>query len=289
MTEKKTSASQYVLSYIQINNFFESLKNGKPIISFDLGLTRTNADVQDEFLLLPDGTKLAFQILRDMMAEERYCFLIEDSEIKKLIFFSENTKAVYRMIPTADAPALEISGILMHRIKRTTPWKDAQEKINFLKPEGSVLDTNCGFGYTASLANEHGCYVITVEVDENVLELARHNPWSRTLFESNERLRLISGDIIDIIDGFEDSQFDCILHDPPTLGRAENLYSTEFYSKLYRVLRPKGKLFHYIGSPGSRARGLNLMGKVKSKLKQSGFNRIITDENLESILAIRNL
>ena len=81
MTEKKTSASQYVLSYIQINNFFESLKNGKPIISFDLGLTRTNADVQDEFLLLPDGTKLAFQILRDMMAEERYCFLIEDSEI----------------------------------------------------------------------------------------------------------------------------------------------------------------------------------------------------------------
>ncbi|UCH88571.1 MAG: methyltransferase domain-containing protein [Thermoplasmata archaeon] len=280
--------SYIVLSHFQIRDFFSTLSQSIPKISYDLGLSTVPVSINSESLKLPDGSALQFDTLREMMADERYCYLVEDGNVKKLMFYSDSKSSVYKMIPTEDAPALEISGILMHRIKNTTPWEDAKAKIRFLQPEGSVLDTNCGFGYTAIQASEQGCNVTTVEIDTNVLELARYNPWSKKLFERSSQIKLLQGDIFELINEFDTAQFDSVIHDPPTLGRAESLYSLEFYQKLKRVLKPGGKLFHYIGAPGSRARGINLMSNVKSKLRKTGFNKIQTDPELASLIAIRN-
>ena len=45
------------------------------------------------------------------------------------------------------------------------------------------------------------------------------------------------------------SAFDAVLHDPPRFGIAGELYSQAFYDHLARVLKPRGVLFHYTGTP----------------------------------------
>ena len=43
---------------------------------------------------------------------------------------------------------------------------------------------------------------------------------------------------------------DAILHDPPRFGIAGELYSQGFYyEQLARILKRRGRLFHYTGSP----------------------------------------
>ena len=59
------------------------------------------------------------------------------------------------------------------------------------------------------------------------------------------------GDTFEVIQSFADAAFDRIVHDPPTLRLAGDLYSGEFYVDLFRVLRRGGRLYHYLGDPNS--------------------------------------
>ena len=68
--------------------------------------------------------------------------------------------------------------------------------------------------------------------------------------------------------------FDVVIHDPPSLTLATYLYSTEFYKQIFRILKPKGKLYHYTGAPGSKNRKINLVGNVSAKLKRIGFKDV---------------
>ncbi len=51
--------------------------------------------------------------------------------------------------------------------------------------------------------------------------------------------------ILEGITKFSDNFFDCIIHAPPTFKLAPQLCSIDFYRKLYRTLKSKGKLYHY--------------------------------------------
>ena len=68
--------------------------------------------------------------------------------------------------------------------------------------------------------------------------------------------------------------FDIIIHDPPRLSLATELYSLDFYKQIFRVLKNNGKLYHYTGNPGSRNRHANLPGNVVKRLKIAGFKNI---------------
>ncbi len=145
----------------------------------------------------------------------------------------------------------------MHRTKEVNPLQDTRNKVNAVKPEEgeTVLDTCMGgLGYTAIEASKRGAYVITVEKDKNVIELARINPWSRELFTGG-KVQVIQGDVFEVVRRFRDGSFDVVIHDPPRFSLAGQLYSGEFYRELYRVLRPGGRLFHYVGNPGGRNTG----------------------------------
>jgi predicted methyltransferase len=176
-------------------------------------------------------------------------------------------------MPTEEAPTLLISGIPMHRIKDITPNRDTQEKIRAMGSiSGQVLDTATGLGYTAIRASRTAEQVTSIEMDPLVLEIAQLNPWSMELF-IRENITQIIGDSFEVIEGFKSGQFTLVIHDPPTVSLAGDLYSSEFYDSVLRVLSPSGRFFHYVGNPDSRSGRRQTEGVIR-RLHQSGFSSI---------------
>jgi predicted methyltransferase len=54
---------------------------------------------------------------------------------------------------------------------------------------------------------------------------------------------------------------------------AGELYSASFYRQLLRILRPSGRLYHYIGNPSSKS-GRGVTRGVIRRLYEAGFRRI---------------
>jgi len=50
-------------------------------------------------------------------------------------------------------------------------------------------------------------------------------------------------------------------------------YSADFYHELHRVLKAKGRVFHYIGDPKSKSGGTVTRGVVR-RLQEVGFRRV---------------
>jgi predicted methyltransferase len=137
---------------------------------------------------------------------------------------------------------------------------------------GNVLDTATGLGYSAIACAQLARSVVTVELDEAVLRLARRNPWSRELFDS-KGIRSLLGDVEDVVMEIADGSLTHVLHDPPVLALAGNLYSEAFYHSLFRKMKPDGRLFHYLGDLES-ASILRLLPGVKKRLRAAGFTAV---------------
>ncbi len=166
---------------------------------------------------------------------------------------------------------IEIDGIRMHQTKKKTPLQDAKDKVNLIKLKKNyiVLDICTGLGYTAIESAKKSKFVISIENDINVIEMAKQNPNSSLLF-SMENIQIILGNAEEIVKIFPSSYFDAIFHDPPRFSRAGELYSFKFYTELYRVLKKGKYLFHYTGKPGEK-KGRNLPKGIKKRLKEAGF------------------
>jgi len=205
-------------------------------------------------------------------AEDYVLFYLDRVENKlKPIKFREikRTEGNF-LVLERDSEEVEIP---MHRIKGTDPLRDTQEKITAIKPVvGMVLDTATGLGYTAIRAAETAEHVVTIELDPVALEVAQHNPWSQGLFD-NPKITQIIDDSFDRVAEMKSERFDRIIHDPPAFSLAGDLYSGAFYLQLYRVLRPGGRLFHYIGDPKSKS-GRNITAGVVARLQAAGFKTV---------------
>jgi predicted methyltransferase len=224
---------------------------------------------------LPDGQTLPLRDLDEVADNPDSVYTVLDGGLEKVTWFSGETNRVYTLRATSGWPALEISGILMHRIKDTDPKADAESKIAAIAPiRGRVLETCCGLGYSALHAAETADAVTVFEIDPNVLDMARLNPYSAPLFAEDGNITVRNEDVAEAIGDLPDDAFDAIIHDPPTLAVAGDLYGDDFYRQLFRVLRPGGRLFHYTGDPGSRSRGQDLPGRVKQRLAALGFTAV---------------
>ena len=158
----------------------------------------------------------------------------------------------------------------MHKLR--SPKKDAENKINLIRPQGYVLDTCMGLGYTAILSANTAIKVITFEKDDNVFKVAKVNPFSKSLFAS-ANIEIRRGDIAVEIKDQASESFDCIIHDPPTFTLAGELFSGDFYAELKRVLKKRGRLFHY--TPLYKIRqGFDFPASVKRRLQGCGFLKI---------------
>ncbi len=265
-----------VLSHVQIEPLLRARDAGEAsaTTSADLGRSETRVTLDDEGILYPTGERLRWEDAAHIAKNDTVCFTLSGGEIADIRVFSQTTNWVRSLYPTLSAPTMLVSGVPMHRIKNTDPWRDTLTKVKTIAPlTGRVLDTATGLGYTAILAAETATEVVTIELDPAGLEIARANPWSRELFE-RVNIRQLIGDAADIIPTLDAASFARIIHDPPQLSLAGHLYSEDFYRELRRVLARGGRLFHYIGDPNSPF-GRGTTSGVMRRLHNAGFGRVV--------------
>jgi predicted methyltransferase len=265
-----------IISHFQAKPLFKARQNGLSSISLslNLGISTQELPLNEEGLMMPDGSTLTWENISAVSENENACYVVEDGRVEKVQFFSETLNRVYTLYPTPKAPTMLISGIPMHRIKDISPEQSSREMVNCIAPlTGQVLDTATGLGYTAIAAAETAEKVTTIELDPTVLEVCHLNPWSQRLFDSS-RIEQRIGDAWDVIETLPDEHFARILHDPPLFSLAGHLYSGDFYGELYRVLKRNGRLFHYIGDPASKS-GKNTTRGVMKRLHEAGFTKVV--------------
>ncbi len=277
-----------VLSHVQVAPLIAAYAAGsqQTACSPDLGLSEVQVALSADGVRFPDGELLSWADARAIAAEENKCFTLRNGEIDDIAFFSEHTHWVRTLFPTHRAPTMLVSGITMHRIKGVDPHEDTLRKIRAIAPvTGRVLDTATGLGYTAIEAAKTATEVVTIELDPAGLEVARLNPWSRRLF-SDPKIKQIVGDAFEEVQQFADRSFARIIHDPPMFSMAGELYSGAFYKQLARILKPNGRLFHYIGDLESTSNRTLLPG-IMRRLKEAGFVKVIRHNEAFGVVAYK--
>lgn len=192
--------------------------------------------------------------------------------------------SLIKLVPTTwGPPVFEIDGIKMLVSEKVSPWEDAKRKVALIEPRGkTILDTCGGLGYFAAWCLEGGAARIhSFEKNPDVIWLRGLNPWSPP---AAGVLSLAEGDVSTEIGQLGDASFDAILHDPPRFGIAGELYSQAFYDELARVVRRKGRLFHYTGTPNKLTSGRDVPREVGKRLQQAGFE---TRMALDGVVGVR--
>lgn len=192
--------------------------------------------------------------------------------------------SLIKLVPTEwGTPTFEIDGIKMLVTAKLSPWADAERKVGLIKPRGKVvLDTCGGLGYFAAWCLQgQAKQVISYEKNPDVIWLRSLNPWSPQV---GNGLTLTEGDVAEKITKLPAESVDAILHDPPRFGIAGELYSQVFYDHLARVIKRKGRLFHYTGSPNKLTSGRDVPNEVAKRLRQAGF---VTEMEGDGVVGIR--
>jgi uncharacterized protein len=279
---------QIVLSHFQAAEILQAKYDKKSSVttSTDLGMTSTEVPILKDGVDFAGGEGLTWNQIEEIFSNKTACFCVEENTPKIIKGFSGLSERYYSLMPTESAPTMLISGIPMHRIKGTNPYRDTLSKIKAIAPiRGYVLDTATGLGYTAIEAAKTALQVVTIELDPQAQEIARLNPWSQSLF-NNQKIEQIIGDSFEEIERFAMGSFSCIIHDPPTLNLAGELYSQEFYKRAYRVLKQNGRMFHYIGDPESKTGARTTKGVV-NRLREAGFERIVSKSEAFGVVAYK--
>lgn len=198
------------------------------------------------------------------------------------------TASLIKLVPTKwGPPTFEIDGIKMLPTEHVSPYGDAERKVALIRPRGKVvLDTCGGLGYFAAWClRGQARQVLSYEKSADVVWLRGLNPWSpENTSDADDRLTLTEGDITAQVALLSDTSVDAILHDPPRFGIAGELYSQVFYDQLARVLKRKGALFHYTGSPNKLTSGRDVPNEVATRLRRAGF---ATELNGDGVLATK--
>lgn len=195
------------------------------------------------------------------------------------------TSSLIKLVPTPwGPPTFEIDGIKMLPTARVSPYADAERKVGLIAPRGKrILDTCGGLGYFAAWCLVgRAAHVYSYERNPDVIWLRSLNPWSPG---ADPALTSITADITERIAIMPDESVDAILHDPPRFGIAGALYSQLFYNQLARVLKRRGKLFHYTGTPNKVSSGRDLANEVATRLRVAGLT---AQPNGDGLLAVKS-
>ena len=192
--------------------------------------------------------------------------------------------SLIKLVPTEwGAPTFEIDGIKMLPTAQVSPYADAERKVGLIAPRGkTILDCCGGLGYFAACCLAGGArQVMSFEKNPDVVWLRSLNPWSP---QPDPRLVLTQGDIAEAIQSLPDASFDAVLHDPPRFGIAGELYSQAFYDQLARVIKRRGRLFHYTGTPNKLTSGRDVPAEVTRRLQRAGLE---VKANGDGLLAVK--
>lgn len=262
-------------------------------VSLDLNLSTSRVDVDGEHFHF-EGNRFSLDGIREISHEPRKIFRASEpprGTIPGTVRAWEPVRIFkeryYQLVPTREAPTMEIDGIQMHRTTGVHPFAASREfAAAVVRPGARVLDTCGGLGYTAIHALRLGAAEVrSFEISEGVLYLREINPWSR-LEAGDDRLRLEARDVFRGTVELEPASFDAIIHDPPRYALAPDLYASAFYVRLRDLLKAGGEVFHYTGDPNSRRRGSSTVRRVIERLREAGF-RTTPRPDLQGIVARR--
>ena len=203
------------------------------------------------------------------------------------------THSLVKLVPTDwGPPTFEIDGIKMLPTAQVSPYADAERKVELIEPRGKyVLDTCSGLGYFAGCCVRGDVrHVRSYEKNPDVIWLRSLNPWSPDSPWSDgprDKLTLTQGDIAAEIVALPDASVDAILHDPPRFGTAGELYSQRFYAEFARVLRRRGRLFHYTGAPNRLTSNRDVAAEVANRLRRAGFSAELCGDGVLARLQAR--
>ena len=253
-------------------------------ISIDLNLSTASFTLDSGELILDPDNRLNRADLQLIEKKENRIFYLADGHLELL---EDRSDGYFKLVPTEQAPLLEISGVKMHISKGINPFESAgQMAAQVVKKRGRILDTCSGLGYAASAALQLGAReVISVEKSAVVMALRKKNPWSQRIFGAD--IELVHADINDYILKLPTGSFDAIIHDPPRFSLAGELYGDKFYREMYRVLKRRGGLFHYTGNPHLLKRGSSFIDKAAQRLKAAGFTKIEKVDKLMGLKAFK--
>jgi hypothetical protein len=235
-------------------------------VSLDLGRSKREVMPGDDGFWV-DGVPFPYPA----RVRERTIYQFEQGE---WIPVSRFGSALYKLVPTTwGPPTFEIDGIKMLVSQNVSPLDDAHAKVGLVDVDGvDVLDTCGGLGYFAVAALERGARRIqSFEISPEVRWLRTVNPWSPG---DDPRLELTAGSVLDHLSQLPARAFGAILHDPPRFGIAGELYAFDVYCQFARVLSPRGKLFHYVGTPNRLTSGRDVPAEVTKRLRAAGFRNV---------------
>lgn len=278
MTTEKTMFGPLLTLAVQ-NSLRAALGIGTSAIecSLDLGRSTTTVEV--------DATGWTWRDQRFPHIEnckDRTVYFWDGESFQSAACFSGS---LVKLVPTNwGPPTFEIDGIKMLPTAHVSPYVDAERKVGLIDPRGKIiLDTCGGLGYFAAWCLQgQAARIISFEKNPDVIWLRGLNPWSPA---TGGPLELTEGDITEQITTIEDQCVDAILHDPPRFGSAGKLYSQVFYNQLARVLRPKGKLFHYTGTPNKLTSGRDVPNEISKRLRAAGFAVQLNGDGLLAVKA----
>lgn len=254
---------------------------------YNLGLSRAIVELTNDGAVI-EGRTVSYDELRLALRDEDALFIVEPhSRLRKAILYAEDRFYKLRKVVEDGAPTLEISGVPIHRLEGTRPWEDAIQKVSLARIEkgAKVLDLCTGLGYTAIASIMSGASEVwTVEKDVNVLRMAEANPWSKGLEDA--RIVKVLGDVSKVVPELSDRGFMAIIHDPPSITQAPELYAAELYEEMYKLLEGGGRLVHFVGPTISRTRGMDLIQAISKRLRSIGFT-VKVDKELMGIVATK--
>jgi predicted methyltransferase len=255
-----------LLTTIEYGALLAARVRGDPTVECSLDLGRSTAKVQTE----RDGWT---------WRDRRYPY--PDTLRARTIYYwdgngfqpaSRFDDSLVKLVPTEwGAPTFEIDGIKMLPTAQVSPYEDAGRKVALVDPRDKVvLDTCGGLGYFAAwcLAGR-AVRILSFEKSPAVIWLRSLNPWSPL---PGSGLELEEADVSREITRIPSASVGAVLHDPPRFGIAGELYSQAFYDQLARVLRRRGRMFHYTGTPNSLTSGRDLPREVTARLRRAGFD-----------------
>ncbi len=249
---------------------------GKATVSLDLNRTRSVVHITSTGIRLPDGSELSLKKVQSLLRKGLRVYAVDKG---RLVAVERRGRYYYKLMATESAPTLEISGIKMHRTEGCCPYAQAEAIVRaVVRPGDRVLDSCGGLGYTAIWAARLGAErVVSIEHDIDVLEMARHNPWSEEYF-FDSRIDVIPEDVTTYLAAQPSGSFDAIVHDPPHISRAGELYGRDFYFELSRVLMATGRMYHYVGEPFSRRGHKGIHEGISERLTNVGFEPHYVEE-----------
>ena len=291
-----------------VQEISEAMEAGRSFVelSLDLNLSRDRFAIRGDCLVLDNAWEIDIKDLESVASSRQKVFVLSR---QGLVPIEVRADGYYKLVPTDTVPTLEINGIKMHRSKDIDPFVDAREKTKLVvKSQDHVLDTCSGLGYSAVFALKAGAKsVVSTEKSWPVIQIRCQNPWLMAAgngpMDSTSvclspvglspvdaaRIDWVHADITRHIPTLADLSFDSVIHDPPRFTSATGeLYGKQFYTQLFRVMKPVSRLFHYTGSPKKINHQDRFIKNAIKRLEQVGFSKVVFNERLQGIHALKN-